>query len=306
MKIITLILSLVFINNACAQIDTSIVYPMKIGNYWEYWDNVGSGAKYAESIVKDTIMPNGKKYYLFRECDYYFHWDCREYKYLRIDSNRYVYQYEFENPGCMDGETILYDFYAADLTFWFRCNFFPGLYWGLYRSGYYSLPFEPYIFESKTFTDVKIDSTVLPPDTLWDVIGRIKVAKGVGIVDMLFELAPWYVLVGAILNGIKYGITTSIPDINVLQKPNENISARVFPNPFNSNTTVYIKNSIYQKIEVDVYNVMGELLKKIESNTSEHNSLRYNLDLAGYPSGIYFLLIKTKGEVKSVPIIQLK
>lgn len=307
MKTINLCLFLFFINNLMAQIDTSIVYPMQIGNYWEYWDNVGSGARYAESIVRDTIMPNGRKYFLFRDCDYYFQtWDCYEERYLRIDSNRYVYQYQYENPDCQNGESLIYDFFAPDSTFWFRCNFIQGLFWGLYRSGSYSLPFEPYLFEAKTFADVKIDSTVLPPDTLWDVIGRIKVAKGIGKVDMLFELAPWYVLVGTILNGIKYGITTSIPDIIAPQNPNESIAVFVFPNPFNSNTKVILKNSINQQVEIDVYNVMGELIQKRETNTSEHNSLGYNLDLAEYPSGIYLLLIKTKGGVKSVPIIQLK
>lgn len=282
-----------------AQIDTSIVYPMQIGNYWEYWDNVGSGERKAETIVSDTIMPNGRKYFLFRDCYYYFQtWHCSENRYLRTDSNRYVYQYQYENPDCQNGESLLYDFYAPDSTFWFRCNFIPGLFWGLYFSGFYNLPFAPFIFETKTFSDVRVDSTVVPPDTLWWTIGWNKVSKGIGKVEILAELSPWYVLVGTILNGVKYGVTTSTTDAIFSFKQTEGISVTTYPNPFNTTTSIKLIVPKRSFISIIIYNSLGQkvktLLNKTELQEGNYFISWNGVNDYGEPvsSGVYVLLFK--------------
>ena len=38
------------------------VYPLQLGNVWEYWDIWGDGYMFKTTATKDTIMENGRHY----------------------------------------------------------------------------------------------------------------------------------------------------------------------------------------------------------------------------------------------------
>ena len=67
------------------------------------------------------------------------------------------------------------------------------------------------------------------------------------------------------------------------------IDNKIYPNPFNSSTTIQFSMPIY-KAELFIYNAFGQLEKQIENISAQEIQLPRN-DL---PSGLYFIILKQK------------
>ena len=67
-----------------------------------------------------------------------------------------------------------------------------------------------------------------------------------------------------------------------------------FPNPFNPMTKIIYSIPEAQKVVVKVYNVLGNEIMTLVNGEKPKGNYTINLDLAGYPSGVYFYKIKTE------------
>ncbi len=75
-------------------------------------------------------------------------------------------------------------------------------------------------------------------------------------------------------------------DVNELTVDNINVS--VFPNPTNGKFFVEIPNNINGNVEIEIYNILGEL---IMTNSYSTNRSQFNFDLGGQPDGVYYVNI---------------
>jgi hypothetical protein len=79
-----------------------------------------------------------------------------------------------------------------------------------------------------------------------------------------------------------------------------------YPNPFNNSTRINIELNYFDRISLDVYNVLGEKISTIyngELNAGIH-SFRFNAN--DYPSGIYFVRASNEKHAKLIKIIHQK
>ncbi len=93
--------------------------------------------------------------------------------------------------------------------------------------------------------------------------------------------------------------------------PKETGLATPYPNPFNQSTEIGYNLSTESRIEISVYNVLGQKIRKLLD--CRQNPGRYALPWNGdddlgmsLPSGLYFLIMKTDGLIESSKITILR
>lgn len=305
MKKITSLLFFVFIPLCSySQIDTTDWFPMQTGNYWEYWDNSGSGSKLYVTIAGETVLDNGHSYKIFRYRGN--NWlDSTDYYFREVDDCK-VYFY-YGAVGCTNKEQLLYDFCLEDSVLWPSClGYLPDIQWFrtvLLTNNIY-LPLLQNSVISKLFSDVVIDTAIVPNDTSWFAGGLEKIAKGIGKYESLFDQSPWYYLVGAIINGETYGIIT---DVNLQGiQPTEFQLHQNYPNPFNPVTTISWQTPVSGWQTIKIYNSLGEEIKTLVDEYKPAGMHKVQFTNNNLPSGVYFYQVRAGEFVQIKKMILMK
>ncbi|MES2397493.1 MAG: multicopper oxidase domain-containing protein [Bacteroidota bacterium] len=92
--------------------------------------------------------------------------------------------------------------------------------------------------------------------------------------------------------------TTSVTG---LKENDRNDLITVYPNPGNDNIYVNIKSEDAESIKISIYNMVGEEIRQVSYKKISNQML--NLDLSGYPSGIYLLKINSGRKALTKKII---
>lgn len=224
-KLLLAILLFVLTNQVFAQIDTTVWYPLQIGNLWQYSYDISISETYYlnAEVVTDTIII-GKKFFKMKVGNGFV--------FQRLENNERVWEYNTYT----DQEFVRYDFISSDKTVWHLDS--SNEQYGIYET------FPQYIqifgdtLISKIFVSAYIDTSNNPPDTSWgpvvDGLANI-VTKGLGVTEYGggFNICRFE---GAIINGQEIGHITSVKENlgqTILFKLNQN-----YPNPFNPSTTI--------------------------------------------------------------------
>ncbi len=87
---------------------------------------------------------------------------------------------------------------------------------------------------------------------------------------------------------------------------NENIieSLKVFPNPTTGLFTIDLGNLNKKSVEISVYNVLGE--EMLNTGTKDYSVNPPLLDISANQPGIYFITLKSKGEIRTSKILKCK
>ncbi len=72
-----------------------------------------------------------------------------------------------------------------------------------------------------------------------------------------------------------------------VEKPNQELTTSVYPNPTNSWTAIYFENPSGRKAEIVVRNIQGQLIRKMSTNNSQ-----LNIEVSQWGAGTYILTIK--------------
>ena len=292
MKIIQLILILLIANFVNAQIDTTDWYPLHIGDKWEYY---GQGFGYSQvEVIGDTLMPNGKTYYILMKFE--------ELEYQRIDSNRYVMVYNVSSTD-VDSEYVNFDLIAkkGDVFIPQRPNI-PG--YGVYSDGVNNDNLLNVNLPWKEYRLVYIDSTNVPPDTIWNETVDTywpRITKGLGVTSYAYGLTT---LVGAIINGVGYGTLVSV-------KENTDVVNKFklyqnYPNPFNPSTKIKYSIPTESHIVINVFNTLGEKVATLFNGNKKRGQYSIEFNGSNLPSGTYFVRLAAVNYNKTIKTILLK
>jgi hypothetical protein len=281
-------------------LDTTEYYPLKVGNYWEYWSYDYSINRL---ITGDTLMPNGKKYFIIRmeESDipgYYWYW------YHRNDGIK-TYQYS-GYASCSDKEFIYYDFSSPDSTIWPICQVSNGAYRSCVTTQNYYSPIFNKTIEIKSMVSAYVVGTDTIYDPMGPIAGREFIGKNVGLMEMVEEAAGVFFLQGAILNGQKYGTITGIKNSVTKSQITNPLQLKIYPNPFNNSAQIIFTLPKTSNIQIKIFNIIGEEIYEItngEYNAGEHQIYFNSSRIA---SGFYILTLRTENEFLSKKIIILK
>ena len=84
--------------------------------------------------------------------------------------------------------------------------------------------------------------------------------------------------------------TKIIEVVSVILKYN---LAQNFPNPFNPSTLITYSIPTSSNVIINVYNILGELIKTLVNEYQEAGSYKVNFDAGGLSNGIYFYKIQS-------------
>lgn len=265
-------------------------FPLQVGNRWDYTDCWWNPIPESDCdtvihyVVSDTLLSNGKVYYMIRPMNYYFFME-----YMRVDSSG-IYYYD---THC-DKEWLYYS---------------------------YNLPVGEYINVGDWWTCDTTNSAkvykILDTTTVFfgDTVRMMKFFYFVGLdndytVSIIpdFGFVEWDAsstfanynmnLKGCILSGIIHGTLTSVKDEKTL--PNEFSISQNFPNPFNPSTNIQYaigspENGTRQQfVTLKVYDVLGNEIVTLVNEEKEPGiyNVEFRTDNRELPSGVYFYRIE--------------
>ncbi len=277
-------LTLIVSQRVCAQIDSAalMTFPLGPGNLWQYKEPPPpfDPSIYEVKSGRDTTLMNGKTYRQFLRNNY-GNPDTYGINYRRQEGNKV-----FEYFPLLQIEAVKYDFSknAGDTVSIFPRRGAFGLdtsivtvlgggtttFWGKMR-------------KYMAFYDRSMHGTMYWIDHIADSLGIYFSETEPG-----FRLR----LEGARIDGVQYGTIT-----NVLaqgsERPHDFVLHQNYPNPFNSSTTISFHLSAISKVELTVWNSLGEKVRTLFEGTLDRGSHQIRWDGKGdrhsdLPSGVYF------------------
>lgn len=303
--IITVLLAILSCKAIQAQIDTTVWYPLQIGNYWEYklYSSEFGVLYFSNTVIGDTTFNNGKSYRVIKRK--FFDHPNHSYLFERYENGKVYIPGGEPLNNCQAGENVLYDFNVPDTTIWPNCTVYN--YTDLTHRGYRGHG-NLYVWatntnaETKLFHDIRITAT----DTVWDPPGptwSTKISKGIGIPQYMAQGVGIYELTGAIINGKTYGTIVNTEEKGA--KTNR-INITAFPNPCNNSTRINYSIEKSDRIVIFIYNMLGEIISTLVDEYKVAGNYIEQLNTAQYSSGVIFAVLQTNSFIMSHKIILLK
>jgi hypothetical protein len=260
-------------------------YPLHIGDYWEYQ----SGNKVI--ITNDTLLSNGNTYFVFREYTYgkLFRLERQEdlkvYRYNDELKSEILYcdftkqAHENVSHTILDSADIL-DVLNITCLGYQNVNIF-----GKNRLLQYMFLYDYWRSWDEEVVDYVTDSL------------GITCAEGYawGIKDSL---------IGAIINGVKYGNQiVGVKENNLISKFE---LSQNYPNPFNPTTNIIfnLPNSHFTTLKV--YNILGEEITTLINEKLESGNHYVTWNAKNFPSGLYYYRLISGDFVETKKMILIK
>ena len=95
-------------------------------------------------------------------------------------------------------------------------------------------------------------------------------------------------------------------DINYPFVPEKFFVSANYPNPFNLQTRIQVELPYDSQVGITVYDILGRRVKKIKNKFLKAGFYTETIDLTGFSSGVYFVVFKTKKDVKVQKVVLLK
>lgn len=257
----------------CFSQDTFL--PLQVGNIW-YYRSIPE--IYSVSVV-DTVTIQDHHYY---ELDWWGQ------KFIRLDSlNRMIEYIE-------DDEQILLDFRMEEGDTIFN-----------YEYGYTTCISKDSV---ETFTGVRDIQIVFHTnrDTTFSENEWIATfQKNIGIVEDHWPSLSRGVLIGMILDGIKYG-ETSVSNSLSSEASGHLVFENSSPNPFNSSTTIKYKLSSQSFVTIQVYNTMGAEIAMLENAVKPAGTYSISWCPVQMCTGVYYIKISVDDNAEVHKTLYLK
>ena len=79
-----------------------------------------------------------------------------------------------------------------------------------------------------------------------------------------------------------------------------------YPNPFNSSTTIVFELQFPANVELQVVDIMGRELTKINYGYKTSGSYQYKIEADNWASGMYFYMLRVNDQVQSRSMLLVK
>lgn len=274
------------------EIGTKLIYNVhEMANTWPTpYDNK---YKFSMEVVKDTTLANGKVYKQIR--------NIREtnnftrFEYQRVDTADGII-YRFLDT---DSEEIVEDLLASlgDTIYNKRMQEF--------------MPSMRSLFNN-TDTATLFGQLRKTRNYVAEGFGiqTYRLAQGIGIDSVSFgieEVYGSYILAGMVKNGIVYGDTTMVTGVNDNKAVVNNYELKQnYPNPFNPSTTIEFSLAKGDRVEVTIYDILGNRVKTLFDGYKPAGSHSIKFDARNLTSGVYIYKVKSGSFITSKKMILVK
>jgi hypothetical protein len=269
------------------------VAPVKPGNFWKYttydfWDPTITST-IAFSIKDSNITIEGNKFYIvevFGE-----NWSNPAIRYLGISPDNFNVKFD----------SLLVD----NLYRYYKINCQLGDSWD---NIYLTCPIHSSVIDTFTITAwgkpylakyIYIDCGLIQMYQVW--------TDYFGLMNETSEAQYSSILNGCVIDGVVYGDTSIVTGISEdTESPNNYYLSQNYPNPFNPNTTISYYVPKYSYIELGVFNVLGEEIKKLVNDYQHAGYYKTDFDGSNFPSGVYFYRLQTDEFIETKKMILIK
>ncbi len=271
------------------------LYPLHIGNFWQYKITVYSGFNNEDTtyyvnreVIKDTLVSNGLIYKKVFDTRYGFF---NPYNYLRVDSSTgCVYEYKWhlneeyliDSLGMMAGDTIFNGYgHMLECTLVDTIEFFGG---DRLRK-HFSLHVHPVFYRNKYAEGL-------------GEIYRYDYFENIVAVEVISEITY------AMINGEEFGQLVSV------QKNTNEITSfylsQNYPNPFNPTTEVRYSIPQTSKIVIKVFDILGNEIETLVNEEKHIGTYELTWNAEQLPSGIYFYRLQAGSFVETKKMVLMK
>ncbi len=268
------------INGALIRNSYPYIYlPLEPGNWWKLDDGLETTMM---SIVKDTLMPNGKSYAMQLDRGYA--------TYLRQDKN-FVYAYD----TLVNQERISMDMSAPAGQIWDFDFSSEGSLFFLVSGG---------IGTGDVFsTSKRIYSCGDYSPVLLDAGAEEEYADSIGLIgwETMLEQGS---LIEAYVNGRHYIATSIKPKQNSLSS--EFLLCQNYPNPFNPLTTINYQLPVVSHVTLKIYDVLGREVATLVDEKKSPGTYEVRFDGSRFASGMYFYRLQAGTQIESKKLILIK
>lgn len=147
-------------------------------------------------------------------------------------------------------------------------------------------------------------------------VGALEYSNAI-LVDSIGWVYSWYevdaydILQGCIINGKQYGTITDIADHRSGELPVNCRLLPAYPNPFNSTVNIPVSVRNPEKINLIIYNILGQTIVELQSGVLTSGTSKIRWDGTDYfgsvcPSGVYIIQLQTSEQTFSQKILFLK
>jgi hypothetical protein len=126
-----------------------------------------------------------------------------------------------------------------------------------------------------------------------------KTIENLEVNDGILELYFKEIVGDPVLSGIKIEQTPSAL-IEVPPNVPGSFQWSIYPNPFNPATTIEYRLGQAQNVEIEVYNIRGQLVKRLLNKYQPAGIHVYQFNGNGLNSGVYFFVLKTETQMPRV------
>jgi hypothetical protein len=99
---------------------------------------------------------------------------------------------------------------------------------------------------------------------------------------------------------------TGIDDLTNDESNDEN-NIVIYPNPFNSTSTVEFKLKKSDKVSLSIFNSLGQNVKTVFANKELTRGIhKYNIDFSSLPSGVYYATVRINDTIFSRKLINIR
>jgi len=242
------------------------VFPLRIGNEWHYgvynsdppppWPDDTD----IQKILSDTLMPNGQRYFVMTAQHHPVRYLRKEglqvFQYNPADSTEHL-RYDFSRT---EGDTIATRATRSIVLSHIR------------QIDLFGRTFRSFLFEG-SFVDY-FD---------W----HVEIADSIGIIRN-GTIAPWWVLMGARINGKEYGKLLSVEE-NASQLPESFSLSQNYPNPFNPSTTIEYQLPQRTFVLLKIYDILGREVATLVNEEKNAGVFKITWNASHFSSGVYFL-----------------
>jgi hypothetical protein len=270
------------------------LYPLHIGDYWEY-NTTGIIPTVYKEVVGDTTMANGQTYFVVVWDDDFAH-EYADTLFERVTDDFNVVQYFSNNKGA--GEQEIYKLGAKQGESWTSSDSLTSSTVTLDTIETTSLFTQERLYYLYSFPFLEFDG-------LAEDLGLFNSGSTLGDGGTIR-------LRGAIIDGNIYGDVSSVQDDETRQ-PDTFALLQNYPNPFNPTTTIKIElnNTIPQRTVLAVYNILGQPITTLldgllTQGTHEFYWNGRNDSGQPVPSGIYFCRLTQEARAFSRQMLLVK
>jgi hypothetical protein len=102
--------------------------------------------------------------------------------------------------------------------------------------------------------------------------------------------------------------TSTIQFIGIEEVPNQDLTLKVYPNPYSGKTNIVYELLEESDVEIEIYSSMGQKVALIQQGTQSQGIYRYQFKAEeyGFGAGVYYLRMKVGKQIINRKLVQVK